>query len=185
MPFVPSKQRFCLQRSCNAVCSLIDSAPGLAITCLDFRDKGGAYSLSNSDLTRPDCRMMLCRVPRLSSSWSGTGTVTVVSSVLSCMIEWLPRWRTATNPCCSRIRQTSEPDRTRSLPNGHLNLRDEDLSVQPACYFRWGSGLKKSVRASMRLARASSIVEPWLAMSSSGHNETKPSSSRSMIAVIR
>jgi hypothetical protein len=75
---------------------------------------------------------MLCRVPRLRVSWSGTGTVTVVPSVLSCMMQWLPRWRTATNPCRSSILQTSGPERTRSLPNGHLDLRHKDLAVQPA-----------------------------------------------------
>jgi hypothetical protein len=75
--------------------------------------------------------MTLCRVPRLRESWSGTGTVTVVPSFCNCMILWLPRWRTATNPCRSSILQTSGPERTRSLPNGHLDLSDEDLAVQP------------------------------------------------------
>jgi hypothetical protein len=45
------------------------------------------------------------------------------------MIRWLPRCRTATNPFCSRMRQTSEPESTRSLPNRYLNLRYEDLVV--------------------------------------------------------
>ena len=93
--------------------------------------KDAVYSFSKKDLARPDWRMMLWRVPRLSGSWIGTGTVTVVPSVLSCIMRWLPCWRTATKPCCSRILQTSEPERTLSLPNGHLNLRDEDLTVKP------------------------------------------------------
>jgi len=46
------------------------------------------------------------------------------------MIRWLPRWRTIANPFCSRIRQTSEPERTRSLPNRHLNLSHEDFVVK-------------------------------------------------------
>src|ERR1035437_3109015 len=46
------------------------------------------------------------------------------------MIRWLPRWRTAANPFCSRIRQASEPERTRSLPNRHLNLSHENFVVQ-------------------------------------------------------
>jgi L,D-peptidoglycan transpeptidase YkuD (ErfK/YbiS/YcfS/YnhG family) len=44
---------------------------------------------------------------------------------------------------------------------------------------------KNSVSASIKFARASSIVEPWLAMSNSGHRDTYPSSSRSMMAVSR
>ena len=45
------------------------------------------YSYSNSDLSRPDWRMMLWRVPRMRGSWSGTGTVMVVPSVRNCMIR--------------------------------------------------------------------------------------------------
>ena len=39
--------------------------------------------------------------------------------------------------------------------------------------------------ASIKLAQASSIDTGWLAMSSLGHGATNPSSSRSIIAVIR
>jgi hypothetical protein len=39
--------------------------------------------------------------------------------------------RTAMKPWLSRIRQTSEPERTRSLPNRYLNLRYEDFAVKP------------------------------------------------------
>src|ERR1035438_998397 len=59
------------------------------------------------------------------------------------MTRWLPLWRTATNPFCSRIRQTSEPERTRSLPNGHLNLSYEDLVVRASCDFGWGGRFEK------------------------------------------
>ena len=44
---------------------------------------------------------------------------------------------------------------------------------------------KNSVNASIRFARDSSIDSPSLAISSSGHNATYPSSSRSIIAVNR
>lgn len=44
---------------------------------------------------------------------------------------------------------------------------------------------EKQRQASIKLTRASSIETPWLATSSSGHNATKPSSSRSIIAVKR
>ncbi len=79
------------------------------------------YSASNNVFARLDWRMMLWRVPRLRELWSGTGTVTVVPSFCNCIIRWLPRWRTATNPCRSSILQTSVPQRTFSLPNGNLS----------------------------------------------------------------
>src|ERR1022692_3362370 len=56
------------------------------------------------------------------------------------MIRWLPRWRTATNPFCSRIRQISDPERTRSLPNRDLNLSHENLVARaPGDFGRGGS----------------------------------------------
>jgi hypothetical protein len=39
-------------------------------------------------------------------------------------------------PFCSRIRQTSEPERTRSLPNRYLDLSYKDLAVSPPSDFR-------------------------------------------------
>ena len=55
------------------------------------------------------------------------------------MIRWLPRWRTAANLFCSRIRQTSEPESTRSLPNRHLNLSHENFVVKaPGDFGRGG-----------------------------------------------
>ena len=62
---------------------------------------------------------------------------------LQLQMRWLPRWRTATNPCCSRILQTSAPERTRSLPNGHLNLSYENLVVQPPSNLGWRGCLEK------------------------------------------
>jgi hypothetical protein len=52
--------------------------------------EGPGQSVSNTLRGTPDCRMMLCSVPRFSSLWSGTGTVTVLSSPYFCMIAWLP-----------------------------------------------------------------------------------------------
>src|ERR1022692_3178595 len=78
------------------------------------------------------------------------------------------------------------PKRTRSLPNRDLNLSHENLVAgAPGDFGRGGSFLRTSVSASMKLVRASSMDAPWLAMSNSGHNATKTSSSRSIIAVKR
>ena len=74
--------------------------------------------------------MMLFSVPRRTQECIGTGTVTVVSSVRFCMIRWLPLWRTELNPSDSKIRQTSSPERTRSLPNRDLDVGDEHLRVE-------------------------------------------------------
>lgn len=81
--------------------------------------------------------MMLASVPVLSSEWSGTGTEVVVSEDRFCITMWLPRCRTGAKPCASKILHTSRPDSRRSLPNQHLDLRDEDFSMQPASDFGW------------------------------------------------
>jgi len=47
----------------------------------------------------------------------------VVSSKTRCITMWLPRWRIITNPFRAMMAHISDPDRIRSLPNGHLNLR--------------------------------------------------------------
>ena len=59
----------------------------------------------------------------------------VVFPVRLCMIRWLPRCRAAANRFRSRIWQTSSPERTRSLPNRNLDLRDEDLGAQTVANF--------------------------------------------------
>lgn len=46
-------------------------------------------------------------------------------------------------PRPSRILQAPAPERTRSLPNGHLNLCDKDLAVQPPRNFGRRGGLKE------------------------------------------
>ncbi|MBI2219300.1 MAG: NAD(P)-binding domain-containing protein [Candidatus Rokubacteria bacterium] len=58
----------------------------------------------------PRARMIDSNVPVLSSGWSGTGTVVVPSAVRRCITTWLPRRRTSTKPCHSRMRHTSRPD---------------------------------------------------------------------------
>src|ERR1035438_5528567 len=69
--------------------------------------------------------------------------VMVVVSKCFCMIRWLPCWRTAANPCSSRIRQISEPERTRSLPNRHLNLSHENFVVRASGNFGRGGGFEE------------------------------------------
>lgn len=58
----------------------------------------------------------------------------MVPSVLICIMQWQPRCLTATIPIYLMIMQTSLPERTRSLPNGNLNLRDKDLVAQAPRY---------------------------------------------------
>jgi len=66
-------------------------------------------------------------VPMRISRWSGTGTVIVEPSVRFCMTTWLPRRGTSTKPWPASSTHTSLPERTRSLPNGDLKVRYEDL----------------------------------------------------------
>lgn len=73
-------------------------------------------------------------VPIRSSGWSGTGTVTVVCGSLLCITMWLPRRCTSTNPCRTRIAQTSLPESARSLPNGNFHSRDEHLLMEALTY---------------------------------------------------
>src|SRR5690242_11127026 len=74
--------------------------------------------------------MIDLRVPILTSSWSGTGTVVVFPAWIRCIRMWLPRRQTSTNPCNARIRQTSRPDITRSLPNCDLNLSYKHILLE-------------------------------------------------------
>lgn len=99
-------------------------------------------SVSKSDLGSLDWRMMLSNVPRLTGLCSGTGTETVLDSLRFCINLWLPFCRTLVNPCFCKIRQISSPERTRSLPNGNLNLRHKNFAVEAArdlrvfCYLK-------------------------------------------------
>ncbi len=74
--------------------------------------------------------MMLINVPRRTQECIGIGTVAIVPSGLFYMIRWLPRRRTAWNPSDFEIRQTSSPERTRSLPNRDLDLGDKNFRVE-------------------------------------------------------
>lgn len=74
--------------------------------------------------------MMDSSVPMASSAWSGIGTVIVPSEVRRCVTTWLPRRRTSVNPCCSRMRQTSRPERTRSLTIDDVERRHEYAGPQ-------------------------------------------------------
>jgi hypothetical protein len=56
--------------------------------------------------------------------------VIVAPSVRLCITLWLPRWRTATNPLSSRIRQTCDPEKTRSLPNRYFDLGYKNLAMK-------------------------------------------------------
>jgi len=67
----------------------------------------------------------------------------VVVSKRFCMIRWLPRWRSAANPFCSRMPEISEPERTQSLPNRNLNLGHEDLVVRAPGHFGRGRRLEE------------------------------------------
>ena len=69
-------------------------------------------------------------VPILSSLWSGTGTVVVPVPSWRCITMWLDRPRTSAKPCRARMLQASRPDTTRSLPNGHLNVRHKHIPRQ-------------------------------------------------------
>src|ERR1700678_230630 len=82
-------------------------------------------------------------VPVRSSVWSGTGTVIVELSMRFCIMTWLPRLRTSTNPSRERITQTWRPDRTRSLPNLDLKTRNENFGAAAAFYLARICRLKK------------------------------------------
>src|SRR6266566_2746041 len=87
--------------------------------------------------------MIACKVPIRTALWLGTGTVVVPPSPACCMTMWLPRRRTCANPCRARIAHTWRPDRTRSLPNFHLDLRYEELARQPTGDFLGGCALEE------------------------------------------
>jgi hypothetical protein len=64
------------------------------------------------------------KVPILISAWSGTGTVSVPSSVRFCMTTWLPRRLTSTNPWFFGLSQTRRPERTLSRPTAGYEVGD-------------------------------------------------------------
>src|SRR3989344_3795487 len=97
--------------------------------------------------------MIESSVPILSSGWSGMGTVTVPASVLRYMTTWLPRWRTSTKPCLPRIRQTSRPDRTRSLATCRFESGDQYLGVQALLDFSGIGGFQEQLHRFLQISR--------------------------------
>ena len=71
------------------------------------------------------------RVPILISRWSGTGTVIVDVPTRFCITTWLPRCRTAANPCRSKIRHTSLPENTPNLGMDGLEAGHKDFVMEP------------------------------------------------------
>ncbi len=90
-----------------------------------------------------------------------------------------------------RIRYVRESDRPRSLKGRaayptRTSTWVTKTSLRKRRATSDGSAASKNREsASTKFALASSIEEPWLAISNSGQRDTKPSSSRSMMAVRR
>ena len=64
------------------------------------------------------------------------GTVVVPCGSAFCIEIWLPRRLTSTKPWTARIRQTSRPERTRSLANRDLDVGHVDLAAKAPCRSR-------------------------------------------------
>jgi hypothetical protein len=78
-------------RANEAVVALL--AERLGIDASSIAVVSGHSGYSKSDRGSADCRMIENSVPVRSSRWLGTGTVTVVLPVFSCITTWLPRCR--------------------------------------------------------------------------------------------
>ena len=87
--------------------------------------------------------MIESSVPMRNSEWSGVGTVTVRPASTFWTTTWLPHCLASTKPWEARMRQTSRPERTRSLPNGDLDLRHVDLSTKVPVDFLGGGRLEE------------------------------------------
>ena len=109
------------------------------------RGSGSIYS--KSARARPDWRMTLARVPSLSSACRGTGTVVVDVALRRCMTAWLPRRLTSLKPFSSRMRQTSAPERRRSLlANRNLERTHFDVYPKALGEFGWRRHLEKQLQ---------------------------------------
>jgi len=106
---------------------------------------GSVYS--NSARARPDWRMMLARMPSLSSVCRGTRTVIVVVVLRRCMTAWLPRRRTSVKPFSWRMRQTSAPERRRSLlANRNLERTHFNVDAKALGEFGWRRRLEEELQ---------------------------------------
>jgi len=91
--------------------------------------------------------MMLARVPSLSSVCSGTGTVMVAVITRRCMMAWLPRRRTSVKPFSWRMRQTSAPERRRSLlANRNLERTYLNVDAKTLGEFGWRRCLEEELQ---------------------------------------
>ncbi len=72
----------------------------------------------------------------------------------------------------ARILQVSAPERTRSLANGHLDMRHIHFTVHPLLDLGGRGCLKEELQRLLEIVAASSTVSPWLATSTSGQRAT-------------
>src|SRR5579863_10529475 len=91
----------------------------------------------------------------------------------------------ATNPCCSKSRQTSSPDRTRSLPNRYLDLRHEHFAVEAPGDLGLIGHFEEECQRLNQIRPRFFDGQSLTCDIESGQRATKPLSSRSMIAVNR
>jgi len=90
--------------------------------------------------------MILARVPSLSSACRGTGTVIVDVRLRCCMTAWLPRCRTSVKPFSWRMRQTSAPERRRSLlANRNLERTHFNVDAKARGEFGWRRRLEEEL----------------------------------------
>ena len=68
------------------------------------------------------------------------------------MIMLLPRRLTSLKPCCSKIRQASLPDRTRSLPNRYFQLGHIYLGEKPCPNLLGAGGLEEKIQGLQKVA---------------------------------
>jgi hypothetical protein len=107
----------------------------------------------------------------------------VTPSIRFCMMRWLPLWRTAANPFRSRTPANLGPRKdAKPTLQGPASRRSH---CGNAAQLQMGRLSRRTKTVPLSDSRASSIVEPWLATSSSGQRDTNPSSSRSIMAVRR
>jgi len=64
---------------------------------------------------------------------------------------WLPRRRTSSKPCLSRIEQICLPERILSLTHSHLNLRHKNLATQSLLNLLSRSRLKKELQSLLQI----------------------------------